>query len=132
MRNLVVDLDVEAAVVALLSPLPGFTTHTQFPEDPTFPLVLIHRSGGGMDQAAMVVDAATVQVDAWGQTKTEAYDTVQAARTRLLNIDGEAVGSVWISKVEESGAFLWLPDPESGRPRYTCDLRLYVRGMPLP
>jgi hypothetical protein len=97
--------------------------HAEFPLEPTYPLLVVARIGG-VPVDPRWVDAATLQIDAYGDTKQEAHDTAATAIARLLDLNDTAgiidTGDVSgiVTGVHVNSALPWLPDETREQPRY--------------
>lgn len=94
------------------------------PDNPTFPAVRLIRIGGPADFEGHI-DEAVVQIDVFAETRESAYDAMAAVRAAILSMAG-VFGADVVSKAEEVTGPGWLPDPQTERPRYTWDVRLYA------
>lgn len=126
--------DVEGAVRALLradtgvAALVGQRVFFGVPKNAKaddFPLVTVARVGGSQEPGPTPVDNALVQVECWG-TFTAGGNGDKAAATALLNAVRSALdvtqpvtpttGQTILGA--DSGTVVWLPDPDTDRPRY--------------
>ena len=108
----------------------GTRVYSSIPRDPTFPLITVHRIGG-LPAVREYLDAANIQIDVWGGTKSEARDIAARARVVLLTIAGTLITSpvrAWISGVEDQLGLSWQPDPVTGRDRYVFGVAVYGRS----
>jgi hypothetical protein len=96
------------------------------PATPTYPAVRIIRIGGAADFEGHI-DSALVQVDVFGITREDSYDSAAAVRASLHGMAGSFSGEV-VSKVVEVTGPGWLPDPQTERPRWTWDVRVYAHA----
>lgn len=102
------------------------------PAEPTFPLVVVRRVGGGEDPGDDApIDNAVLALDCWGNVrdKMSAYTTKVAVRRALFKIRSRVVLRAPATGVEGVDAFgasvdgdIWAPDPADDRSRYivTC------------
>jgi hypothetical protein len=125
--------DVEAIVASVLRAA-GITNlvgvYSSIPKDPTFPLITVQRIGG-FSPVREYLDAANIQIDVWGGSKSEAFDIAARARLVLLGLAGTQVPSpvsAWVSAVEDSLGVTWQPDPSTGRDRYLFSVLVYARA----
>lgn len=119
--------DVTAAVCALLHDTTGEATdYRPTPGHDGGKLLVARRTGGVA--ADVVIDRATVVVEAWADTYEDAQDLAQTARAHLLAIHNEQVGDALLYRAVELGAPGWDPDPLSGSPRFTGTYTVEVRG----
>lgn len=131
--------DVERLVVDWLldqneiTSLTGRSIWTVLPKQLRFPCVLVTRQGGGgplFDSYPLVAEETRLQVDAYADTKNEAWliaATVQALAPRLVGDHPEG----GVRKASSDGP-QWLPDEGLGfKPRYLFDL-LITTKLPSP
>lgn len=102
--------------------------YSSVPKSPTFPLLLVRRIGG-LPAVRQYLDAANLQIDVWGASKSEARLIAAESRTVLFAMEGSDVGDVWVSGVEDSLGLSWQPDPETGRDRYVFAVNVYGRSL---
>jgi hypothetical protein len=79
----------------------------------------------GEERVRNHLDAATVQIDAWGDTREQADTLARTIRAVLLEMPGQHQGGV-VTAVITLVAPRWLPDEtvEKPRPRYTMDMQI--------
>jgi hypothetical protein len=97
---------------------------TALPTSPTFPLVSVLLVSGE-ERVQRHLDAATIQVDAWGGTKDQADLLARTVRAVLLEMP-RAHDTATVTAVITLVAPRWLPDEtsEPSRPRYTADYQI--------
>jgi hypothetical protein len=120
----------EALRDALISNI-STRVYSSIPKNPTYPLITYQRIGG-LPAVRDYMDAANIQVEVWGGTKSQAFDAAAEARVTLIELEGTSVSdpvSAWISAVEDSLGLSWQPDPLTGRDRYLFAVTLYARAM---
>lgn len=125
------DLEAIAAVALRNAAISGVGSrvYSSIPRDPTYPLITVTRIGG-IPAVREYLDTASIQIDVWGGTKSEAHDIAARARVVLLTIAGTLITSpvrAWISAVEDSLGLSWLPDSVTGRDRYVFGVEMYGR-----
>lgn len=124
--------DVEATVVAHLkaADVCQRRVSASVPSDPTWPLVTVQRVGG-IVAVRRYLDRAAIQVDAWGDSKTEAYAAATAAYAALLDMEGQSFPAtqVFVSSVDDELGFTWSPDPETSRARYLFRVAVHARSL---
>ena len=114
--------DIELAVIDFLrsyAPLTatGAKVGSELPASPSWPFITVVRLGGPADFPGWL-DHPRVQVDAWADTKAQAYSAIAAARAGLLDLPGVHDNTV-ITAADELTGPQWLPDPvANSRPRY--------------
>jgi hypothetical protein len=77
----------------------------------------------------LVIDQATVVVEAWDVTNAKASDLCLLVRAWLFALKGQTVGTVQVKDVSELGGPARLPDPQSTQPRYTFTASVQTRGV---
>jgi hypothetical protein len=101
---------------------------TELPNPTDLPCLTLSRVGG-VPVARMRLDAAEIQVNAWGRDKREAYLVASSARAALHDMEGyQLAGEGYVTGVEDSTGMFWFPD-DSHTPtiaRYIFDVRVYV------
>ena len=110
-------------------------------KSPQYPLITVKRIGG-TPSVRSYLDTARIQIDVWGgvkgdgpgqPTKSDILDISQAARIAVLELEGETVDDpvdVFVSAVEDASGLMWLPDPTTGRDRYSFAMWVYGRALP--
>lgn len=126
------DMEAVAAVTIRTAAISGLGTrvYSSIPTNPTWPLVTVQRIGG-IPAVREYLDTANLQVDVWGNSKSEARDIAARARVVLLSIAGTLVTTpvrAWISAVEDALGLSWQPDPITGRDRYIFGVLMYGRS----
>jgi hypothetical protein len=116
--------------------LAGGRVADRFDEVQEFPAIVDAGLVGGGILLKETWDGGRVQFDVYADTKLEAHDLAQEARSRLLSTpggvkqwppDGSVLGVV--SAITETLPPRWNPEPVSGRPRYTFEVRVYARAV---
>lgn len=123
-------IDIESALVAWLRADTTITTlaagnvFTVLPRQPTFPAVRLTRVGGAPPHdRPLTHDQALVQLDAWGGTKAQAQQLVEACRTRVSDAYSHDLGAgIVVGRVSWSNLSY---DPDNSytpaKPRYRAD-----------
>lgn len=101
--------------------------HSSVPNTPTFPLITYSRLGG-IPTVERKLDRARIQVETWGNNKSEARDLADLARLTLHKAQGTAVPTFagFITGVEDELGLIFLPDPPTGRDRYIFAVAVYA------
>lgn len=94
--------------------------------DGTETFLLVRRVGGPLRD--VVVDDATLTLEAWAPTRDEAHDLLQEARAHLHALAGTQVDGEMIYRVDEFAGPAYLPDADSSHPRWTLTAVVSVRG----
>lgn len=120
-----------AAVTALRDGLaalaPSATVGTRVPNPRPDALVVVRRIGGA--RRNLVVDSATLSIEAWGVTEEDAHDLAQLARAVLKAAENTNQNSIVIYQVEEFAGPALLPDPDTEQPRYVLTVEIGTRGV---
>lgn len=128
-------IDAELIVTTALLADAGVTTiverrvGTELPARPVFPAVRLTRIGGtAIDPESDHVEAALLQLDAFGETKAQAFDLVNACRVALRAVTGVQPAGV-VSTIR-FGSVAWVPDDNftPARSRYALDLTVYAHA----
>lgn len=122
--------DATAAVVGLLElALAPTPVSARVPADRPGEFVTALRVGGA--QRNLVVDDATVLVEAWADQYDRAQDLAQLARAAVHAARGDRVGpqSLLVCRVDELAGPAVLPDPLSSQARYTLTLQVSLRAL---
>jgi hypothetical protein len=109
----------------------GFNAGSSVPARPTYPLVTIRRIGG-LPAVKQRLDRASIQVDVWGQNKTQALGQAHAARVTLLGMEGQTFSKAsgdaidaYVTAVEDELGLTFLEDHVTGKDRYLFGLSIY-------
>ena len=119
----VVALDVIRAGLAAASVTA--TVHNRIPSPRPAAFVVVRRAGGASTE--LVIDAATLTVDAWAQAEDEASALAESVRT-IINSAGGVYGSSQVSYTQEISGPKPMPDSESQQPRFTAVYSIRTRG----
>lgn len=114
---------VAPEVVALV----GTRAYTEIPAKPIYPFLRFTRIGGRV-RVPRYLDAARMEIEAFGATKASAQNTIAAARAALWEASG-TYGPGVITGVEEHLGPQWRPDTVAtpARPRYLLDMTITIR-----
>lgn len=127
-------LKATASVTALLpTDASGHKTvygYVLLPEQPTYPLVALHRYGGTRLHPNGHLDGALVQVDVWGTPRTDVGSTqaiVGAVRVALTEpkVAGSHTEGTVAGLAELTGP-QWLPDLVEGRVRFVWTVQVWT------
>lgn len=131
--------DVSRLVSAYLRTVPEVVAlveqrvYTAFPKQVSKAacFVLVQRIGGAQVQLtrALVVDTATIQLDAYGGPQSAAHDVVATCRAALAELEGEQPNGAGNVCGVVVGPLRWVPDEtyKPPRPRYVSDLDVTVK-----
>ncbi len=126
--------DAEMIAARIIRTGTGGRTYSSIPKKPTYPLMTVQRLGGLPRTRRL--DAANIQIDVWGTTKSEARLLASQARKYLHEAEGTSwdlpTGDIFITGVEDWTGLTWLPDPSvggnQGRDRYLFGVTLFLHG----
>ncbi|WP_432068231.1 hypothetical protein [Streptomyces sp. C10-9-1] len=116
---------LRSALAAAGEPVP-VVSRVPSPRPPRF--VRVERLGGL--QQTPVSDRPRLDFHAWGETEADAHDVCALVRALVHVIPG-VHGGVTVYRVAEVGGPQWLPDSESGQPRYAFAAEIHMRGQAL-
>lgn len=117
--------DAVAVVGEFLRPLVGVPVVSRVPDPRPSSFVRLRRLGGLRE--SIVADRARIDTHYWAETEAGAADLMALCRAHIGAMAG-ARGSTTVYRVREVGGPQWLPDPESGQPRYAIAFELSLRG----
>lgn len=113
---------LRSALAAAGEPVP-VVSRVPSPRPPRF--VRVQRVGGL--QQTVVSDRPRLDFHAWAENEGAAYDLCALVRALVGVIPGVR-GGVTVYSVREVGGPQWLPDSESGQPRYAFAAEVHMRG----
>lgn len=108
----------------------GGRSYSSIPATPAWPLALVKRLGG-TPIVWQRLDAARIQVEVYGNNKSEARDEADAARRALFALQGQVSsdGTAYVTGVRDELGLTWLSDP--GHPkqdRYVFAVRCFAHA----
>lgn len=109
----------------------GSRWYSSVPKEPEWPLGTVQRVGG-LPAVRQYLDAASIQVDVWGQNKSEAFDIAAQARSTVFGLEGTSISDpvdAWISGVDDVLGLTFVPDQLTGRDRYLFGVAVYGRSF---
>lgn len=118
--------DGESFLVGLLKPrVTPVKVATRVPKGHTIndKLVRVSRTGG--PSVDIITDGGTYLVEAFAATDGDAFDLCADARAVAL---AAARLSDRVRRVSDGGGPAYLPDPDSGQPKYQFMVQLNMRG----
>lgn len=107
----------------------GSRWYSSIPASPTWPLGVVKRIGG-TPAVRRYLDAASLQVEVYGENQAQARRIAAAARVALHRLEGQTVSSpvaAFVSGVEDSLGLLRQTDPDTARDRYLFGVIVYLR-----
>jgi hypothetical protein len=125
--------DIEALVgYWLRTQIGGSRVYSSIPNNPTWPLVTVKRIGG-IPRIETMLDSAHIQLDVWGNNKSEARDLADNMRRTLHAMQGQKFATAsgapdngYVTAVTDSLGLTFLPDPTTGRDRYIVGVYVYA------
>jgi hypothetical protein len=127
--------DAEAVTGKLIRDnVSGSRVYSSIPKRPEYPLVLVRRYGG-VPVTRMRLDAADIQIDVYGTSKSEARLLASQVRAALLE-QGETGASVTVSSgnayvtgITQIMGLTWMPDPSNvPTNRYVFSVRVFLHA----
>lgn len=132
-----VDLFPDAEAIAstiMRAGVSGARVYSSIPsKDPEYPLAIVQRTGGS-PATPRRLDAADLQIDVWGTSKSEARLLAAQLRKALKEAEGTLVtlstgATAFVTGMEDILGPTWLPDPVNPpRDRYTFTVRLFLHA----
>ena len=119
--------DATLAIVTILDAALAEPVGSRVPNPRPTAFVRVERTGGV--RRSMVVDEATVTIEAWAASAEAAQDLAQSARSAVHEAVGAVLagfGTVYAA-TELSGPG-YSPDPDSGHDRYVFSISVALRG----
>jgi metal-dependent amidase/aminoacylase/carboxypeptidase family protein len=120
-----------AAVTAIRDGLaayaPTAVVGTRVPNPRPDTLVVVRRIGGA--RRNLVVDSATLSIEAWAATEEDAHDLAQYTRAVLHAARNTNQGGIAIYDIQEFAGPALLPDPDTESPRYVQTVEIGTRGL---
>lgn len=103
--------------------------YSSIPKSPTFPLAIVKRLGG-IPAVERALDSSRIQVDVFGNNKSEARRWCDLARIALHEMEGQLflIDGGYVSGVEDELGMIFVPDPDTARDRYIIGVRVYTRS----
>lgn len=119
--------DSAAAVISVVDAAVAEPVRSRPPNPRPAAFVTVRRVGGV--RRNLVVDEATLSVEAWAATEQAAHDLAQQARAAIHAAQGTVVaGYGTCYRSDEVGGPVWDPDPESEQARYSFSVSVAFRG----
>lgn len=124
--------DIEAMIARALrsAGVCGGRAYSSIPREPTWPLAVVQRVGGtAADERRL--DSARIQVDIYGNSKSEARAEGDKARKALHAAQGTSFPTEmgYITGVEDESGLTWLPDPTTNRDRYNLSVIVHAHTL---
>ena len=116
-------LDAEAAVISYLQVLyPTIEISSELPAQAVLPRIRVTRYGGTVDHFGWI-DKANIYIEAWGTSKTEAWDLASGSLSSMVsNLANAQFDDGIITFVEPNIGLSWSPDADTYKPRYSYSI----------
>lgn len=120
----------DAVLVAInyLRPLVPTPVYSRVPSPRPAEFIRLERIGGL--RRSLILDRPRVDVECWSDSEGSAADLVNVVRAYVLAMAGKRDDTTVYDVAEVSGP-MWLPDSESGQPRYSFAVEFSTRGTRL-
>lgn len=105
--------------------LPGLTVVSRVPNPRPPEFVRIERLGG--TRRNLILDRPRIDVECWSDSEGNAADLSATVRAYVLAMAGKR-STTTVYDVREVSGPMWLPDSESGQPRYSFAVEFSTRG----
>ncbi|MGW6920847.1 hypothetical protein ACWGA9_06120 [Streptomyces sp. NPDC054950] len=109
----------------LRSVLPGLRIESKVPTTRPAEFVRLKRLGGV--SRIRILDRPRMDVECWSDTEGNAADLMLRVRPFVLAMAGKR-GDTTVYRVTEVSGPMWLPDSESGQPKYAFAVEFSTRG----
>lgn len=127
MSETLIPVDIEAAVVAYLTPLlEDAYVSTDIPSEIVPPKVVQILLTGGQ-RTNLVNDVFQITISVEDDDKAVASQLARTAWALMMGADGKTVGGVYIRQTQNVGIPQYMPDPDTKRPRYLATVRWHSR-----
>lgn len=120
--------DAVEVAVNYLRPLVSAPVFSRVPNPRPAAFVRFQRLGG--TKRSIILDRPRLDVECWSDSEEGAEALMKVARAHMHAIGGKRGGTTVYDVAEVSGP-MWLPDSESGQPRYSFAVEFSTRGTRL-
>lgn len=104
---------------------------TEIPAGAEMPRIRLTLTGGSPEIPGWL-HSPRVNIEAYADTKTEAFDLIVAAIEAAEQLSNTVRDGIVISSCEQETGLSWSPDPFTETPRYLAAIVLYVHPDPTP
>ncbi|AUG87276.1 tail terminator [Streptomyces phage Rowa] len=120
----------DAVLVAIQYLRPNITAavYSRVPNPRPAEFVRIQRLGG--TRRSLILDRPRIDVECWSDSEENAEALCSKVRAYVLAMAGKR-GQTTVYDVAEVSGPMWLPDSESGQPRYSFAVEFSTRGTRL-
>jgi len=116
-------LNDNAAIIALIG---ADKVSTELPVDPVLPRIRVTMSGGN-PIGRHWLKQVKFNIEAWAETKTEAFSLIVEASYELeTGLDGAQLTQGVFTSFEQDTGISWSPDPITNTPRYILGFVAYM------
>jgi hypothetical protein len=99
---------------------------TELPPEAQLPKIRISLSGGTPAVQGWL-QAPRINIEAWGTSKEEAFDLINACSQTLIQIEnGALVNEGVITSVRQETGLSWSPDPTTNTARYLLGFEVHI------
>ena len=119
---------VLVTILYLREVLPGAAVYSRVPDPRPAEFIRIQRLGGL--RRSLILDRPRIDVECWSDSEEGAEELCARVRAYVLAMAGKR-GETTVYDVAEVSGPMWLPDSESGQPRYSFAVEFSTRGTEL-
>lgn len=123
-------IDIEGAMKTWLktqTPVTALVATRVFmgvPLEATFPLVSVRRIGGGTQGGDAPIDDGLVQIDCWGNSKSQAWALTKAVVEALFAMSEQSLDGSTRGHGASGITWNFFPDPKTDRARYVITVSI--------
>jgi hypothetical protein len=125
MAEAILNVDAEQLIIAHLAAALAEPVSQRIPSPRPSAFVTVRRTGGVRRE--VVIDAAQITVDAWGDTPAAAHDLAQSVRSLIHAMVGVPLTGAVVVRVDEFAGPGYFPDDVSDQDRYTATYSVHLR-----
>ncbi|MFJ4960989.1 hypothetical protein ACIP6P_00720 [Streptomyces sp. NPDC088729] len=108
--------------------MPDVAAYSRIPNPRPAEFVRLERIGGL--RRNVILDRPRLNVECWSDSEAGAEELMKVVRAYVLAMAGKR-GTTTVYDVAEVSGPMWLPDSESGQPRYAFAVEFSTRGTEL-
>lgn len=97
--------------------------------NPTLPMLVVSRIGGGPQLGEAPLDDARLSVDVWGITKFQAVEAVKVLTGLIQDLASTPLDAGTIALNGQVDSVVWAPDDTLKLPRYVVDCTLTLKAL---
>lgn len=126
------DAEAAASIHLRAQGIASGRVYSSIPSDAVYPLVRIQRVGG-LPVTRMRLDAADLQFDVYGQSKSQARLLAAQTRAAMYLLEASEVsipsGNAYVTGVTDVMAATWMPDSSNvTTSRYVFTMRVFLHA----